>query len=110
MNTRPTFRKAYVTHYHGPCIVARVKDTDPGSCAILTWDGKCIWVYDYELLPFPLKAGATKGTKVPDYDVRGVSEIVALEAELNEDHRSHRGRVKSRLHAPFCKIERDGEL
>jgi hypothetical protein len=105
--SRPALHDTFTTDMHGPCIVAQVRATTPGTCAVLTWKGLCVWLYDHELRPFPCKPGAVSDVTVPDYSVEGVSEIVDLVVDLDVEPPR---RVKSKLWPLLMRVERDGDL
>jgi hypothetical protein len=105
---RPKLHDAFTTDKHGPCIVAQVKETTPGTCAVLTWQGKCVWLYDWELRPLPSKQSERfPDISIPDYTVEGVGEIVSLVVDLDVEPPR---RVKSPLYPLLSKIESDGDL
>lgn len=105
---RPTKYATHVLEQHGPCIVAQVRNTNPGTVVVLTWDRKCIWVYDGELRTFPTRESGS--IRIPDLRVKGASEICDLFVDIIECEGNRRHRARSPLMPLFNKIERDGEL
>lgn len=104
---RPRLHDTFTTPRHGPCIIARVFESTPGTVAALTWDGRSIWLYDFELRPLPTKEALRfPGIKVPDYRVPGVIDIVSLVVDLMAEPPQ---RIKSPLYPLLYRLEHAGD-
>jgi hypothetical protein len=96
--------ETFVLDRYGPCIVARVKE--PDMCAVVTWDGRCIWVLHDDLKPFPTIE--VMNVRIPDLTIKGVPEIVELFCDLVGSLGDRNYRPRSSLMPTFEKVEKTG--